>query len=323
MEKLYDVAALGELLIDLSQSGVSAQGNLLFEANPGGAPANVLAMLRKLGRRCAFLGKVGKDAFGDALARTLRDIGVDLRALRRDSAAPTTLAVVHNQPGGERDFSFYRSPGADTLLRPDELDGDVLRDSRVFHFGSLSLTDEPARSATAEALRLARDAGALISFDPNLRPPLWASAEAARAQIAWGLAQCDLCKIADDELEFMTGRRDPDAGAAILRRDCPGLRLLCVTAGAGGSYAWCGASRAFAPACPLGGVVDATGAGDAFCACMLSFVLDRGADGLSPTALREMLRFANAAAYLVTTRKGALPSMPSRAEVEAILPAMQ
>lgn len=323
MEKAFDVAALGELLVDLSQSGVSAQGNLLFEANPGGAPANVLAMLRKLGRRCAFLGKVGADAFGDALARTLRDIGVDLRALRRDSAAPTTLAVVHNQPGGERDFSFYRSPGADTLLRPDELDGDVLRACRVFHFGSLSLTDEPARSATAEALRLARDAGALISFDPNLRPPLWASAEAAREQIAWGLSECDLCKIADDELEFMTGQRDLDLGAAMLRRDCPDLRLLCVTAGAGGSYAYCGASRAFAPACPLGGVVDATGAGDAFCACMLDFVLDRGADALSCAALREMLRFANAAAYLVTTKKGALPSMPSRAAVEAILPAMR
>jgi fructokinase len=323
MEKSYDVAALGELLIDLTQSGMSAQGNLLFEANPGGAPSNVLAMLRKLGRRCAFLGKVGTDAFGDALARTLDDEGIDLRALRRESAAPTTLAVVHSLPGGERDFSFYRSPGADTLLRPDELDGGVLRACRIFHFGSLSLTAEPARSATAEALRLARESGALISFDPNLRPPLWASPEGAREQIAWGLAQCDLCKIADDELAFMTGQRDPDAGAAMLRRDYPNLRLLCVTAGAGGSYAWCGASRVFAPACPLGGVVDATGAGDAFCACMLSFVLDHGADALSPAALREMLRFANAAAYLVTTKQGALRSMPSRAAVEALLPAMQ
>ena len=322
MNKDFDVAALGELLIDFTQSGAGEQGNLLFEANPGGAPANVLAMLGKLGHRTAFIGKVGADAFGDALARTLGEAGIDLRGLRRDPAAPTTLAVVQSLPGGERDFSFYRSPGADTLLRPDELDAGVLRACRVFHFGSLSLTHEPARSATAEALRIARDAGALISFDPNLRPPLWASPALAREQIAWGLAQCDLCKIADDELEFMTGQRDYDTGAAMLRREHPNLRLLCVTAGAGGSYAWCGASRAFAPACPLGGVVDTTGAGDTFCACMLSYVLDRGADGLSDAALREMLRFANAAAYLVTTKKGALRSMPERAAVEALLPAM-
>ena len=319
MDARYDAVALGEALIDFTQSGYSAQGNPLFEANPGGAPANVLAMLRRLGRRCAFLGKVGADPFGDALAAAVGAEGIDLRGLRRDPAVPTTLAVVHSLPGGERDFSFYRSPGADTQLRPDELDEAVLRDSRVFHFGSLSLTGEPVRSATAEALRIARESGALISFDPNLRPPLWDSPALAREQIAWGLSQCDLLKIADDELEFMTGERDVDAGAAVLRRDYPQLRLLCVTAGAGGSYAWCGAQRVFAPACALGGVIDATGAGDCFCACMLDFVLSRGADALSEAELRAMLRFANAAAYLVTTKKGALRAMPTRASVEELL----
>ena len=319
MEKRYDVAALGELLIDLTQSGRSEQGNLLFEANPGGAPANVLAMLGRLGRRCAFLGKVGADAFGDELARAVAETGTDLRGLRRDAEVPTTLAVVHTLPGGDRDFSFYRRPGADMTLRPDELDEAVLRACRVFHFGSLSLTGEPVRSATVRAVDLARASGALISFDPNLRPPLWDSPETARAQIAWGLAQCDVLKIADNELEFMTGEADFDAGAAALRARFPNLRLLCVTAGAGGSYAWCGPARAFEPACPLGGVIETTGAGDAFCGCMLDFVLSRGADALPEAALHEMLRFANAAAWIVTTKKGALRSMPTRAAVEEVL----
>ena len=322
MEPRFDAAALGEVLIDFTQSGMSAQGNALFEANPGGAPANVLAMLQRLGRRGAFLGKVGADPFGDALAAALGAEGIDLRGLRRDGAVPTTLAVVHALSGGERDFSFYRSPGADTTLRPDELDEEVLRESRVFHFGSLSLTGEPVRSATAEALRIARESGALISFDPNLRPPLWASPALAREQIAWGLAQADLLKIADDELAFMTGERDVAAGAEALRRQYPNLRLLCVTAGAGGSYARCGAKSAFAPACTLGGVTDTTGAGDCFCACMLNFVLDHGAEGLSEAELHAMLRFANAAAYLVTTKKGALRSMPTRSSVEALLQRM-
>jgi fructokinase len=319
MDDRFDVAALGELLIDFTQGGRSAQGNPTFEANPGGAPANVLAMLRKLGRRCAFLGKVGADAFGDELARAVGEAGIDLRGLRRDGEVPTTLAFVHTLPGGDRDFSFYRRPGADTRLRPDELDAGVLRGCRVFHFGSLSLTDEPARGATVRALRLAQEGGAWISFDPNLRPPLWASPDLAREQIGWGLARCDLLKIADDELEFVTGERDCAAGAALLRRQYPNLRLVCVTAGAGGSYAFCGGEEAFEPACARGGVTDATGAGDCFCACMLDFVLDYGPEGLSAEALHALLRFANAAAWLVTTRPGAFRSMPERGEVEAVL----
>ena len=317
--KRYDVAALGELLIDFTQSGVGPQGSALFEANPGGAPANVLAMLGKLGRRCAFLGKVGDDAFGEQLAGTLRACGIDDCGLRRDAAVGTTLAFVHTAPDGERDFSFYRSPGADVMLRPEELDTALLADCRVFHFGSLSLTDEPCRSATQAALAAARDAGALISFDPNLRPPLWPDAETAREQIAWGLARCDVLKIADDELRFVTGEEDPDRGADALRRRFPQLRLLAVTSGASGSRAWCGGAAASVPAFRLGGVTDTTGAGDAFCACMLDYVLTHGAAGLDETDLREMLRFANAAGYLVATRRGALRSMPERAEIEALL----
>lgn len=287
----FDVVALGELLVDFTQNGFSDQGNPIYEANPGGAPANVLAMLRKLGKTCAFIGKVGQDSFGNQLEQTLRQLGIDTRALSRDERVPTTLAVVSTLAGGERAFSFYRSPGADIRLTSGELDLALLRNCRIFHFGSLSLTDEPCRSATVAAIRQARQAGALISFDPNLREPLWRSLEDAKAQIRWGLAQCDILKIADNELEFITGETDFDRGAAALQRDFPNLILLNVT----------------------------TGAGDTFCACVLHFVLEHGLEGLTQADLQEMLRFANAAAYLVTTKKGAICSMPERAQIEALL----
>ncbi|MBQ9647879.1 MAG: carbohydrate kinase [Oscillospiraceae bacterium] len=315
----YDVAALGELLIDFTQNGRSEQGNLLFEANPGGAPANVLAMLRKLGHSCVFLGKVGADGFGDVLEETLRGAGIDSRGLRRDKAVHTTLAVVHTFENGDRDFSFYRKPGADINLSADELDADALRNCRIFHFGSLSLTDEPVRTATREAISLAREAGALISYDPNLRPPLWDSDGAAREQIAWGLAQCDVLKISDNEVEFMCGTTDFDKGAAMLQEQYPNIKLLNITAGAEGSYSYYGDFRAFEAGCRLGGVIETTGAGDTFCASVLHYVLDHGVDVLTEPQLHEMLRFANAAAYLVTTKRGAIKSMPEPEDVERVL----
>ncbi len=318
-KKHFDAVALGELLIDFTQDGISEQGNLLFEANPGGAPANVLAMLRKLGKRCAFIGKVGRDSFGDLLSNELRDAGIDVSCLRRDPLIPTTLAVVRTFLNGDREFSFYRKPGADLLLRQDELDEDMLRGCRIFHFGTLSMTDEPCRSATGCALALAKEAGALISFDPNLRPPLWSDQEEARKAIRWGLARCDILKIADNELTFVTGETDFGRGAAILRREYPNIRLLNVTAGADGSYSWHGENSVYVPACKLGGVIETTGAGDTFCACVLNYALEHGLDGLSEDQLRDMLRFANAAAYIVTTKKGAIRSMPERADVEALL----
>ena len=317
--KSFDVVALGELLVDLTQNGLSEQGNTLFEANPGGAPANVLAMLRKLGKSCAFIGKVGRDSFGDMLERTVREAGIDTRALYRDAEIPTTLALVHTFPNGDRDFSFYRKPGADIRLSAEELDEGLLGDCRIFHFGTLSLTDEPCRAATVRALELAREAGALISFDPNLREPLWSSLDEAKKQIAWGLARCDILKISDNELLFMTGESDFDTGSAKLRAAYPNIRLLNVTAGADGSYSYYDALRVFEPACKRGGVIETTGAGDTFCACVLNVVLERGLDGLSAGDLRAMLRFANTAAYIVTTRKGAIRSMPEREQVEALL----
>ena len=323
MDRLFDVTTLGELLIDFTQSGQSPQGNPLYEANPGGAPANVLAMLAKLGRSCAFVGKVGRDRFGDLLEETIRQAGINADGLMREETVPTTLAVVSTGPDGDRSFSFYRSPGADLCLRPEDLDLERIRNSRVFHFGSLSLTDEPCRSATVAAVAAARETGALISFDPNLREPLWADLTDAKTQITWGLGQCDILKIADNELLFMTGEEDFDRGAAALLAQYPNLRLLNVTAGGEGSYSYCGGLRVFVPACKLGGVIETTGAGDTFCACVLHFVLDYGLDDLSAKDLEEMLRFANAAAYLVTTRKGAIRSMPERQEIETVLAQMQ
>ena len=317
--KQFDVVALGELLVDFTQNGVSGQGNLLFEANPGGAPANVLAMLRKLGKRCAFIGKVGKDSFGDMLAKTVEEAGIDIRGLRRDADIPTTLAVVHTFPNGDRDFSFYRKPGADILLRADELDEALLKDSRIFHFGTLSLTDEPCKSATVKAYELAKAAGALISFDPNLRPPLWKSEADAKAAIEWGLQRCDILKISDNEIEFMTGETDFDKGAAILKERFPQIRLLNVTAGGDGSFSYYGGKRVFVPACKLGGVIETTGAGDTFCASVLNFVLEHGLDELTEQDMTAMLRFANTAAYIVTTKKGAIRSMPEREQVEELL----
>ena len=317
--KEFDVVALGELLVDFTQNGLSEQGNTLFEATPGGAPANVLAMLRKLGKSCAFIGKVGKDSFGDMLARTVADAGIDTRALMRDPVIPTTLAVVHTFPNGDRDFSFYRKPGADIMLRIEELDEDMLRSCRIFHFGTLSLTDEPCKSATKRAYDLAKASGALISFDPNLRPPLWPDEKSAKAAIEWGLARCDILKISDNEIEFMTGEKDFDKGAAILQARYPQIRLLNVTAGADGSFSYYGKKHVFVPACKLGGVIETTGAGDTFCASVLNFVLERGLDGLSEDDLTAMLRFANTAAYIVTTKKGAIRSMPAREQVEELL----
>ena len=317
--KQFDVVALGELLVDFTQNGVSEQGNLLFEANPGGAPANVLAMLRKLGKRCAFIGKVGKDSFGDMLAKTVEEAGIDIRGLRRDADIPTTLAVVHTFPGGDRDFSFYRKPGADIMLRADELDEALMKDCRIFHFGTLSLTDEPCKSATVKAYELAKEAGALISFDPNLRPPLWKSEDDAKAAIEWGLQRCDILKISDNEIEFMTGETDFDKGATNLKARFPQIRLLNVTAGGDGSFSYYGGKRVFVPACKLGGVIETTGAGDTFCASVLNFVLENGLDELTEKDMTAMLRFANTAAYIVTTKKGAIRSMPQREQVEELL----
>ena len=316
----FDVVALGELLIDFTQNGTSVQGNNLFEACPGGAPCNVLAMLRKLNKSCAFVGKVGDDMFGVLLQHTILEAGINAEHLIMDPKIPTTLAFVQTFANGDRDFSFYRKPGADMMLTEDELPLDTIANARIFHFGTLSMTHEGVRKATEKAVATAKENGALISFDPNLRPPLWENLEDARQAIAWGLAQCDILKIADNELEFMTGETDFYKGAAILHQKYPNIKILNVTAGADGSYSFYGEDApVFVPSFKLGGVIETTGAGDTFCASVLNYVLENGIACLTPEDRKATLRFANGAAYIVTTRKGAIRSMPERSEVEALL----
>lgn len=310
---MYDVTALGELLVDFTSGGSGSREVPLFEANPGGAPCNVLAMLARLGRRTAFVGKVGEDMFGRMLRDAVTSAGIDAGGLVLDPAAHTTLAFVQNAPDGDREFSFYRDPGADELLTPEELPKG-LEATRVFHFGSLSLTREPVRSATRAAVERAGAGGAVISFDPNLRPSLWRTLEDAREQMLWGCSVCQVLKVAEEELRFLTAEEDLADGAARLRRDYPGIRLLLVTRGKEGSLAFWDSLSAARPGCPVK-AIDTTGAGDTFCGCCLHHVLEWGLDGFDRERLEKMLAFANAAAALVTTRKGALRSMPTPEEI--------
>lgn len=314
----FDVVAMGELLIDFTESGLSPQGNPLLEANPGGAPCNLLAMLTKLGRHTAFLGKVGSDSFGRMLRQRVADTGIDVSGLRVDSDVPTTLAFVHTQPGGDREFSFYRNPGADQMLRAEELDLDKIARAKIFHFCTLSTTDEPVRSATYSAVSFARKRGCLLSFDPNLRLPLWKSEDAARHQIAYGLSHCDILKISDNEILFMTGERDIEVGVFQLLARYP-ISLILATMGREGSKAFYQGHVVSVPAFLTSRTVDTTGAGDTFGGCALHFVLQYGLDRLTEADLLELLTFSNAAAALITTRKGALCVMPERTEVLAYL----
>ncbi len=311
--KKYDVVALGELLIDFTMSGQSEQGNDMFEVCPGGAPCNVLAMLNKLGRKTAFIGKVGNDQFGKLLKSTIEEIGIDTKGLLMDEEVRTTLAFVHTFPDGDRDFSFYRNPGADMMISETEVDTDMIRDAKVFHLGTLSMTDEPVRTATKKALDAAKEAGCLISFDPNLRPPLWKSLDTAKEMMEYGFGYCDILKISDNEIQFVSGKEDYDEGIQYLQEkyDIP---LIFLTLGKDGSRAYYKGMRVEKEGIQVN-TIETTGAGDSFCGSAISGVLDKGIDKLTEADLTEILTFANAAAAIVTTKKGAIRSMPEREEV--------
>lgn len=316
--KQFDVTALGELLIDFTQNGLSHQGNYLMEANPGGAPCNVLAMLTKLGKKTAFIGKVGDDFLGRHLKTVVEEVGIDTRNLLLDEKVHTTLAFVHTYPGGDRDFSFYRNPGADMNLRDEEVSEELIAKSRMFHFGSLSMTHPDVREATKKALRIAKEQGCIISYDPNLRPPLWNTLEEAKEQIAFGMTQCDIMKISDNEIQWFTGFEDYDEGIRYLQNTYH-IPLILLSMGPAGSRAYYRNLRVEVAPFLQKNTIETTGAGDTFCACVLNYVLDHGLENLTETNLQEMLRFANAAASLITTRKGALKVMPDVDEVDALL----
>lgn len=318
MTQETDVIALGELLIDFIQNGESSQGNSLFEANPGGAPCNVLSMLAGLGRKTEFIGKVGLDMFGKQLKHVLEETGIGTAGLKEDEKIPTTLALVHKLANGDRDFSFYRNPGADMMLTPDEVDENLIAGAKIFHYGSLSMTGEPSREATRKAVRAAEKAGVLRSFDPNLRPPLWASLKEAKEQISYGLAHCDVLKISDNEIQWFTGREDYTEGVSELKKQY-NIKLICVSMGKEGSRAYYGDKMVEVPGFIRKETIETTGAGDTFCGCVLHHVLKYGLENLDEEKLREMLTFANAAASVITTRKGALKVMPGKEEITELI----
>lgn len=316
--KQIDVIALGELLIDFTDNGISAQGNTIFEANPGGAPCNVLAMLNKFGHKTAFIGKVGQDLFGVKLKAALEEVGINTANLIMDKEVNTTLAFVQTLKNGDRDFSFYRNPGADMMLTKEEVQENLVKEACIFHFGTLSMTHETVRDATKKAIRLAKESGAVISFDPNLREPLWNSLEDAKRQVEYGLSQCDVLKISDNEIRWFIGENDFDAGIAKLKAEY-NIPLILLSMGRDGSRAYYKDKRVEVPSFLQENTIETTGAGDTFGGCCLNFVLKYGLDNLNEDRLLEMLTFANAAASIITARKGALRVMPDVDEVKAFI----
>ena len=313
MAKKYDVIALGELLIDFTMNGQSEQGNNMFEACPGGAPCNVLALLNKMGKKTAFIGKVGKDQSGTLLRDTITEAGIDASNLMVDENVNTTLAFVHTFPDGDREFSFYRNPGADMMLTADEVNPEVVKDTKVFHFGTLSMTHEGVREATKKAVETAKANGCLVSFDPNLRPPLWSSLDLAKEQMEYGFGKCDILKISDNEIQFVSGKEDYDEGIAYLQ-ETYNIPLILLTMGKDGSRAYYKGMRVERPGFSVK-AIETTGAGDTFCGSSLNYLVDHDFENLTEEQLGEMLTFANAAAALVTTKKGAIKAMPVKEEV--------
>ncbi|MGQ9629821.1 MAG: PfkB family carbohydrate kinase [bacterium] len=315
-----DVITFGEALIDFvaGQHGVPLIDAGSFVRAPGGAPANVAVGLSRLGVRSAFMGKVGDDDFGRFLEKVLSDNGVDTSGMRFDPRVRTALAFVSLQESGERDFMFYRHPSADMMFRPDEIDEPLFDGAKIFHFGSISMISEPSRSATLEAIEISRRKGLIVSFDPNLRPPLWDSMDRARDTIKRGLVKSDLAKVSEEEVSFITGLEDIEVGARNLLDY--GVELVVVTLGERGCYFDSGLESGY-----VGGfkvkVVDTTGAGDGFVAGLLTGILRSGkplAD-LSGEELRKIACFANAVGALTTKSKGAIPSLPTYAEAEKLM----
>lgn len=309
----FDVCALGELLIDFTENGISMQGNPILEANPGGAPCNVLAMLTKLGYKTAFIGKVGKDIFGRQLKKAVSEIGIDISGLAEDDKVNTTLAFVHTLEGGDREFSFYRNPGADMMLCESDVNAELIENSRIFHYGSLSMTNPVCEAATKKAIAIAEKTGCILSFDPNLRENLWDSLNTAREKIEYGLQHCHILKISDNEIQWLTGEEDFDNAIEVLRNKYH-IPLILLSLGKNGSRAYSKTGYAYAPITPVE-TIETTGAGDTFCGCILSKVLKSGMKDFSDKELSNMLVFANTAAAIITTRKGALKVMPERDEI--------
>ena len=316
---MYDVAALGELLIDFTCLSTDTDGYPTMAAHPGGAPANYLAALTKFGAKTAMIGKVGSDAFGRLLIKTLKGAGIDTRGMLVSDDVFTTLAFVTLDDSGDREFSFARKPGANTQLRFDEIDLSVIDASKVLHFGSLSMTNEPARDATYKAVEYAAGHGKLISFDPNLRKPLWDDLDEAKRQMLWGLKHADIVKISDEETEFLFGIAPEEAAKHII--DSFGVRLVYVTCGAEGCFYRTKTASGFVKALSGIAVKDTTGAGDIFGGSAMYGLLRAGGvpEKLTAEELENIVSFACASAGLSTTKAGGISSVPELGEVEAAM----
>ena len=316
---MYDVAALGELLIDFTCLSTDADGYPTMAAHPGGAPANYLAALTKFGAKTAMIGKVGSDAFGRLLIKTLKGAGIDTRGMLVSDDVFTTLAFVTLDDSGDREFSFARKPGADTQLRFDEIDLGVIDASKVLHFGTLSMTNEPARDATYKAVEYAAGHGKLISFDPNLRKPLWDDLDEAKRQMLWGLRHADVVKISDEETEFLFGIAPEEAAKHII--DSFGVRLVYVTCGAEGCFYRTKTASGFVKALSGIAVKDTTGAGDIFGGSAMYGLLRAGGvpEKLTAEELENIVSFACASAGLSTTKAGGISSVAELDEVEAAM----
>ena len=316
---MYDVAALGELLIDFTCLSTDTDGYPTMAAHPGGAPANYLAALTKFGAKTAMIGKVGSDAFGRLLIKTLKGTGIDTRGMLVSDDVFTTLAFVTLDDSGDREFSFARKPGADTQLRFDEIDLSVIDASKVLHFGTLSMTNEPARDATYKAVEYAAGHGKLISFDPNLRKPLWDDLDEAKRQMLWGLRHADVVKISDEETEFLFGIAPEEAAKHII--DSFGVRLVYVTCGAEGCFYRTKTASGFVKALSGIAVKDTTGAGDIFGGSAMYGLLRAGGvpEKLTAEELENIVSFACASAGLSTTKAGGISSVADLDEVEAAM----
>ena len=311
---MIDITTIGEILIDLTQSGRTEQGIPRFDANPGGAPANLAVAAARLGARTAFIGRVGNDSFGDYLKRCLAENGVDVRGMSVDEKARTTLAVVALDERGERTFSFYRDPSADVNLSMEHVPMELLGGTKVLHFGSVSLTAEPARTATLEAAKTAKASGAYVSYDPNYRASLWPDEETAVRNMTEPLSMVDILKVSDEELPLLTGCTDPEKGSARLAEK--GVRLVLVTLGAHGAFYRFDGHTGHVPGVPCV-VGDTNGSGDTFFGAALSQLVKLNSlDELTVPELERILAFANKAASITTSRHGAIPAMPTLQEVE-------
>lgn len=315
---MTDITVLGELLIDFTPEGVSSSGMILYSQNPGGAVANVACTAAKLGRTSSFIGKVGDDMHGRFLGQTLERLGVDTTGLLYDQMHKTTLAFVSLDENGERDFSFYRDPGADTCLRPDEIHEDMIIRSRILHVGSLSMTDEPSASATRKALQIARANHVPISFDPNYRPRLWRTKEAAVSAMREVLEYARLIKLSGEEAELLYGIKDPMAPCAALFTG--EIRCAVITMGGQGAVVHTPEGRRFIPAFPVQ-AVDTTGAGDIFWGAFLCALL-QGNDHFAYDSLPALIcaaEFGSAAAAISIGRRGAIPSIPTKDEIRRLI----